>query len=56
MPGEITESANEDAMFCALKITSSAPGNSGIASKEDEDVVIILFLCNCGGANATAPG
>ena len=50
-PGEMTEFANDDAVFCALNITSSAPGNSGIASRVVV-VVAILFLCNLGGANA----
>ena len=49
-PGEMTEFANDDAVFCALNITSSAPGNNGIASRVV--VVFILFLCNFGGANA----
>ena len=33
---EITEFANVEAAFCALKIISSAPGKRGIAFNDDD--------------------
>ena len=33
---EITEFANVEAAFCALKIMSSAPGKRGIAFNDDD--------------------